>query len=76
MKTGHTYAEASQMTHMNCKMLDHLTPFPTALAPAVTVVIPVIAVLMPVVAVANHPAAGATGGNNLDFQHQVSKESE
>lgn len=75
MKTGHTYAEASQMTHMNCDMLDHATPFPMAPLPAVLVAL-AIAVPNPVIAVDNPPGADEMGsGDDLNLHHQVSNKS-
>lgn len=75
---GHTYAEAAQMTYMDCEMLDYATPFPIVLVPvAVAVVAFVIAVPVPVVAIVDPAIAGDTGGSHVDLylHHQVSNKS-
>lgn len=63
MKTGCMHAEASQMTHMNCDVLNHSTPFPIAPPPAIAVA-PTIAVPNPMIVVDDPPGAGKMGDNN------------
>lgn len=75
MKMGCTDAEASGMMHINCGMLDHLTPFP--MVPVqLAAVTPAMAIPVHVVAVVNPPVAGKTGNyDDLDLHCQFSDDS-